>query len=248
MAAIVLTTTTSGTAALQRIIRRIAPAGHRFVPVSTPVTETAEEPGLLLDPAEPVIYWFQGTRFWDPTIDLSPFTVILHLRDPRDLICNLYWWALQHPVPGAMPEAVAAERAAVEALGIDGFARDRDLSPVFRRLNEVSEGPFGEAVTYTSYAQLCCAFDLLVERLCRAFGRPVRDVLPKLALERPENLRRNPNWLKVGGTWQGTDVAPGRFRRELTAETAALLTERYAFALRLMRLRDADFLAVHYGP
>ena len=211
-------------------------------------TDRPDGEGTYLDPLPEMIYWFQGARFWNPTLDLSRFKVIVHMRDPRDLVCNQYWWALQHPNRIDPPEVAEAKRRQVEAEGIDAFVLGRDNRDSYAMVRGVSAGPWGDAATYTSYAQLCCSFDLLMHRLCRTFGRTASEVAGGLRMERPESLTANPNWVKVGGTWQGADVTPGRFRGELRKATIARLNAKYAPELAFMQQRDADFLAYHYDP
>ena len=248
MACIVVTTPTSGTASMQRIIRKIATRSYGFIQVPSPATDRPDGEGTYLDPDADMIYWFQGNRYWNPSIDLSSFKLIVHMRDPRDLVCNQYWWALQHPNTTDPPEVAAAIRQQTEADGIHKFAIARDNRGAYSMHRDVSLGPHGDTATYTSYAQLCCAFDLLMYRVCKLFGRSPAEVAPGLRFERPEALTANPNWVKVGGTWQGADVTPGRFRKELRKTVIAELNTRYANELAMMRQRDAAFLAHHYEP
>ncbi len=246
MAYIFVTAPTSGTASMGRIVSAIMPRGVKMKRLVSPALAEPGEGGTWLDPDSRTVYWFQGPRHWNPAIDLSRFTCIVHMRDPRDLACNQYWWALQHPNTTVTPEVAEARRLKVEREGIDKYVMGRNNQGSYDMLMSVSDSPVGDRATYTSYAQLCCAFDLLADRLCQAFGRRQREVAEALQVERPENLWSNPDWVKVGGTWKGTDVTPRRFAKELQPETIEAVTAKYARELEFCRHRDADFLAYHY--
>jgi len=247
MAFVMFCTPTSGTASLLRILKVIGGPRLRMCAAKGPARLEPAEGHTFLDPAErDVLTWFRGPRDWNEALDLSAFTVIAHFRDPRDLACNQFWWALQHPNTHDTPERAAEKRAKVERMGIDAYALGRNNSEAYGKLMALSDGPQGDAVTWTSYNQLCCAFDYLMDSLCRAFGRAPSEVAGALRAERPENLTQNPAWVKVGGTWQGSDVMPGRFRRDLRPETQAAMTARLAAELAFCRRRDAPFMAHHY--
>lgn len=247
MAYIFFCTATSGTASMLRILQTIAGKGVKLRAAKGLASREAGEGRTFLDPrAAGTLTWFRGPRDWDPALDLSGFTVIGHFRDPRDLACNQFWWALQHPNTHDTPERAAEKRAKVERMGIDAYALGRNNTEAYAKLMALSEGPAGDGVTWTSYNQLCCAFDYLMDNLCRAFGRAPSQVAEALRMERPENLPGNPDWQKVGGTWQGSDVMPGRFRRDLRPETQAAITAKLSAELAFCRRRDAPFMAHHY--
>lgn len=232
-----------------RILQAIAPRLRLRAATALASLERSDaEKRTVLDPrAAEICYWFRGPRHWNPDLDLSAFRVIAHFRDPRDLACNQYYWALQHPNDRDTPEVAAAKRVKVEAAGIDHYVSGRNNSDTYGMLMGLSDSPLGDVVTWTSYAQLCCAFDYLTDSLCRTFNRAPSQVAEALRIERPENLGGNPNWVKVGGTWKGSDVTPGRFRRDLLPETAEAVTRKHAAQLAFCRRRDAPFLAHHYS-
>ncbi len=247
MAYVFFCTPTSGTASMLRILQAVGGPRLKLRASKGPASLEAAEGRTFLDPtAEDTLTWFRGPRDWDSTLDLSAFTVLAHFRDPRDLACNQFWWALQHPNTHDTPERAAEKRAKVERMGIDAYALGRNNSEAFAKLMALSDAPGGDAVTWTSYNQLCCAFDYLMDNLCSTFGRAPSEVAEALRMERPENLGGNADWVKVGGTWQGSDVMPGRFRRDLKPETQAAITTKLAAELRFCRHRDAPFMAHHY--
>jgi len=242
-----LCTPTSGTASMLRILRIISGREmvHRFA--KDPASDAPGEGVTFLDPGGPsTLTWFRGPRNWRPDLDLSAFRIIAHFRDPRDLACNQYWWELQHPNTHDAPEVAEARRRAVEEGGIDAYVERRSNAESFNQFMALSDGRRGDAVRWTSYTQLCCAFDYMIDGLCQTFNRAPREVADALRKERPENLGGNPNWVKVGGTWKGADITPGRFRQDLRPETARSVTKRHAKELAFCRRRDAPFLAHHY--
>jgi hypothetical protein len=249
LAYILVTPPTSGTAALQRIVKTIAGDKIAIKRLGKPAFDRpvqAGEEGTFIDPDSRIIWWFQGPRYWNPQIDLSRYELIVHFRDPRDLACNQYWWALQHPNTKDPPEEAERKRKRVEDGGIEKYVLGRNNFASYQMLMDVSESPVGDSAVYTSYAQLCCAFDLMVRNLCGVFKRSQADVAEALQIERPENLFANPDWVKVGGTWKGADVSPGRFRRDLTPEGRRKMTEKWANELAFCRKREVDFLVHHY--
>ncbi|MCR0982004.1 thioredoxin domain-containing protein [Roseomonas populi] len=247
MAYIFVCTPTSGTASMLRILQAIGGKALKLRAANGPASLEPREGATHLNAAEPnLLYWFRGPRHWDTSLDVSAFKVIAHFRDPRDLACNQYWWALQHPNTHDTPEVAEAKRRKVEEEGIDRYVMGRNNVASYNMLRSLSDGALGDAVTWTSYNQLCCAFDYMTDNLCRTFGRAPSEVAEVLRMERPENLFNNPEWVKVGGTWKGSDVMPGRYRRDLKPETAQALTEKLASDLALCARRDAPFMAHHY--
>ena len=247
MAYVFFCTPTSGTASMLRILQAIGGPALRLRAVATPAAMEKTENTTFLDRKnDNILYWFRGPRNWTPEIDLSAFRVAAHFRDPRDLACNQYWWALQHPNSIDTPEVADAKRAKVEAEGIDRYALGRNNSASYQVLINASNGPRGDVITWTSYAQLCCAFDYMADNLCRLFNRAPSEVAEALRIERPENLQGNADWVKVGGTWKGSDITPGRFRQDLKPETIEAMDRKLRPELEFCRHRDAGFLAHHY--
>jgi hypothetical protein len=247
MAYVFICTPTSGTASMLRILQVIGGPALRLKAANGPASLEKAEGATFLDHKAPnILYWFRGPRHWDSALDVSGFRMIAHFRDPRDLACNQYWWALQHPNTHDAPEVAEEKRRKVEEGGMDPYVLGRNNTASYKMLRDLSDGPMGDATTWTSYNQLCCAFDYMVDNLCRTFNRAPSSVAEALRIERPENLFANPDWVKVGGTWKGSDVTPGRFRRDLLPETVVALTKKNAAELALCQRRDAPFMGHHY--
>jgi hypothetical protein len=236
---------TSGTGSLWRIISLIA--GEQFEKIKiSEVLENRGEGRLLAEWApEPTghLYMYNtphivNANFADPNL-----RIIINFRDPRDLACNQFYWALQHPMANRTPEQIDEYRRKVEEGGIDAFVVTRDNNILFKSLRALearlqSDDP---NVLKLSYSQLCLDFDDLVASLVGFFGADL-DSLPHDALERERtsNLEKNPNW--IGQMWKGTDIMPGRYRRELRRETIAKLDEQYRENLRFARSLEKPHL------
>ncbi|RAH96548.1 hypothetical protein DLJ53_32070 [Acuticoccus sediminis] len=237
-----LTTPTSGTGSLWRIITALTRATHKPLKV----VDTYANRNRMAEiadwrPSDPAtVYLFNAPAVWPKDLDLRTVRLICNFRDPRDLCCNHYYWALQHHVRNKSDEAVAAHRRAVEKKGIDAFVLGVDKSDHYRPFADVlhkidSDG--GEDVCVLSYNQLCLSIDAMAERLAGFLGVvDAAHVARAIEPERVENLSANPRW--IGQEWFGSDIAPGRHRRELKPETIAQLTRTYAGILGLLRALD----------
>ena len=182
-----------------------------------------------------------------PSSWISPkYRYIVNFRDPRDRICNEYHWQFSPP---RSPRRTAEERAnRIEKLrkaGIDKwliFKSDRlfeGRDRMYDRLFQIPEEHPGQCLVLT-YARLCLDFDDFIRRLSHFAGIPVtKRMLKRLEIERPENLGDNPKW--VGNRWEGSDVMPGRYKRELQPETIEIINEKMKPYLRQMAKYDPDY-------
>lgn len=236
---IFVTTATSGSASIWRVLEALlVPEGYR----PNVVTREGEQK-LKVEDLDPVgrLYLIRGLAEVAPPIFSRRFRYVVNFRDPRDVFCNQYHWLVQHPPgreTGEKAEKILAQRRARHALGIDEHVLrnkdDRSFSLVFE-LQAAAEA--GADILFVSYAQLCCAFDTMVNRLTAFLDTsPGQQALDKIALESPENLTHNPRW--IGQTWTGTDIMPGRFREELKPETIATLNKRFSETLDRLKALD----------
>ncbi|SDC35407.1 hypothetical protein SAMN05444678_102396 [Sphingomonas sp. YR710] len=182
-----------------------------------------------------------------PIDNLNDQRFIVNFRDPRDRICNEFMWYMIHPLNSEdTPEQIEARAAILRDQGIDAWISerlkdtpltDRDYYQYFMR--NVDRIPAQDRVV-NSYARLCLGFDSFVERSCIALGlEPTSERKAAVELERAEKLELNPRW--IGHTWAGSDTMPGRYKREMRAETIAFVTDYYAPVLRAMARLDPDY-------
>jgi hypothetical protein len=235
---IFLTMPTSGTGSLWRLIAALAGNAYKLIKISEVMENRGESHLLAGWVPNPTghIYMYNtphivNSNFSDPRIKL-----ITNFRDPRDLSCNQFYWALQHPVANKTPEQIEERRRSVAEAGIDAFVANMDNNLLFKSLKALQPRLLGDdsGVLKLSYSQLCLDFDNLVESLILFLGVE-RETVPwdKVERERTVNLEKNPDW--IGQIWTGTDIMPGRYRRELQKDTIAILDNRYRENLRFVR-------------
>ncbi|MFG1282874.1 sulfotransferase domain-containing protein [Xanthobacter autotrophicus] len=169
----------------------------------------------------------------------SKVRIITNFRDPRDLLCNQFHWVFQHPMLGKTEEEMETRRRFVREQGINEFVKRADVRPLYTSLKKI-EGRLNsddKDILILSYRQLCTEFDLLVDRICQFFRVNREDIEPEpIELERTTNLEKNPEW--IGQSWSGTDIMPGRYLNELSAECISYLNEKYAEELALIERLD----------
>ncbi len=182
-----------------------------------------------------------------PIQDLAGQRFIVNFRDPRDRLCNAFMWQLIHPhYPDEPSEDIEARAVQVRALGIDRWIEQGvGRGPLGKHddvrlfMENVGRIPADKRHILT-YARLCLDFDSFLNGCFEAMGKRATPTLrAKLEIERTEKLDQNPRW--IGNQWSGSDVMPGRYRRELKPDTIAYLSEKYAPVLRAMAQFDPDY-------
>ena len=170
----------------------------------------------------------------------GPAKLIVNFRDPRDLACNQFYWALQHPILGRSEADIAAFREAVREKGIDQYVLGIDNTVQFKCFHAIRDRITGggDDVLLISYAQLCLDFDAMVTRIAAFVGLdpaliPWADMEPM----RASKLASNPGW--IGKRWVGSDATPGRYLGELQPATIETLDEQYRTTLGFLRSLEA---------
>lgn len=236
-----VTTSTSGSGSLWRLISAFAGPDRVLVKSTAGLVPGGRAD---LESWQPVgdyhIFFFNHTSRWNPNFNYKNCRIILNFRDPRDLACNKFFWALQHPSETLDEIALERHRSRVRKMGLSKFVMDIDLRKQYKpfveihsRANEFKE----DSILILSYAQLCLDVDSVGARIAEFLGvNDVAAIEAAVAPERPTALPDNPKW--IGQQWEGGDVSPGRHRHELAPDTIAALTDKYADILRV--LRDLD--------
>ncbi len=242
---IFLTTPTSGTGSLWRILTALV--GDRLTPVKIAEQYMNAGRGAELPDWQPEptghLYMYNTSHIVNRHLGDRRLRLVANFRDPRDLACNQFWWALQHPTGNLPAEEIAAHRAQIEANGIDAYVGRVDNRIQFRQFEALSERIATDAADtlVVSYAQLCLDFDPMVVRLAAFLGiTEARIPWSKIALERPEALTQNPAW--IGQIWTGSDISPGRYRRDLNPESIAVQDDRYRSLLATLRVLERPHL------
>lgn len=235
-----LSTPTSGTGSLWRVISAIASkasfslekVAERFM-----IEGRAKELESWEPESAGVGYMYNTPHVINRSISERRVRLIVNFRDPRDMACNQYHWVFQHPDGSRTPEQLEQHRTLVRQAGIDAFVQKNDNNIQFAQflalrdqLSKVDEAE----ILVLSYAQLCLDFDRLVLRVADFLGVADTEIpWGELDRERTENLSANPEW--IGQKWTGTDTSPGRYRNELSQVAIAHLDEKYRDVLSFLR-------------
>ena len=240
-----VTMPTSGTGSLWRLITAIGGDAYKAVKISEEFEnkgQGAEIPNWVPEPTGH-LYMYNTPHYVNRHFAAPELKLITNFRDPRDLACNQFHWALQHPIANRTEEYITNFRRTVAEGGIDQFVLKQDNNILFNSLKALaprlqSDDP---NVLKLSYSQLCLDFDALIERLIVFLGVERASVpWDKLERERTGNLKQNPDW--IGQMWTGTDIMPGRYRTELRKDTIAVLDDRYRENLKLVRALELPHL------
>ena len=251
-----LSPTTSGTGSMARILR-IVMGCHLIARWARQPSAniTLKYPSAILGesaPPEQEHLFLVNTPQSLPSSWISPkYRYIINFRDPRDHACNTYHWQFSHPVRDIDEEQRTSYTGEVRRMGIDGWVilkssyQLREHNDAYDRLFQILEEHPEQCLVLT-YARLCLDFDDFIRRLSHFTGIPVtKSMLNRLEIERPENLGDNPKW--VGNRWEGSDVMPGRYKRELQPETIEFINKRLEPRLRQMAKYDPDYAHLYLG-
>ena len=246
-----LSTPTSGTASLWRIINLLCPSHAQRIKIAEDLFNAGRGDELASWVPEPMghIYQYNAPQVANLHLADTPAKLIVNFRDPRDLACNQFYWAQQHPIIDKTEQEIAAFRARVLEQGIDRYVLGVDNNVLFKAFQAIGSRIANgrDDTLVVSYAQLCLDFDAMVRRIA-AFVGMEEEKIPWPALEpmRAANLTSNPNW--IGHKWSGSDAQPGRFRGELQPATIAVLDERYTAVLAYLRHLEQPHLRHFLAP
>jgi hypothetical protein len=236
---------TSGTGSLWRIITTIAGDAYRAIKIAEILESSgrgAEIPNWVPEPTGH-LYMYNTPNYVNENLANPALKLITNFRDPRDLACNQFHWAFQHPMANRTDAEIETFRAQVREQGIDHFVASRDNNILFKSLRALASRvqPADPNVLNLSYSQLCLDFDNLLERIITFLDIPRDSVRwDLLERERTVNLEKNPAW--IGQFWSGTDIMPGRYRKELRKETIAILDQKYHENLQFCRALERPSL------
>ncbi len=200
---------------------------------------------------------FGPVRFYLPARGLEDTNILLHLRDPRDVLTSMFFsYTMMHrgPVPGN-----TGIRKEVAEAGIDRFVLDMSgegymryegdygtggnfkqyignmLDRYQRYLREVVDRP---NVTIVFYEDMVADFPSWLRKVVACFELENADETYRHVLERHEDevkpSAENP-WLHK------RKVTPGDYKEKLQPETIVKLNERFGAVLEaLQKLRDRN--------
>lgn len=170
----------------------------------------------------------------------NDYRYIVNYRDPRDRLCNKYYWMQQHEAfSGESPEEIKSRAMKIEEEGIDSWIQN-ECNPSYELalLNFVVSLKTKE-VCINTYIDLCTQFDNFIHKLADFMNESVDESKWRsLEPERCDNLDENKEW--IGSQWKGADTDPGRYLRELSPDTISILNEYYFEVLNKMSQLDPE--------
>ncbi|MGP7735213.1 sulfotransferase domain-containing protein [Oceanimonas smirnovii] len=232
-----LTTQTSATSSIWRIIKKLTGDRYKLIGFDPNKKNIAGEHFEFI-PKENTIFLHNRPdylKFFDTPSD---YKFIVNFRDPRDRLCNSYYWMQQHPhLPGEAKKDIEARAAKIQEKGINSWVTE-NVNPKYERsiLSFVKKLK-SEDYCVCTYASLCLDFDNFIFNIAKFLDIKLEDDHWKmLENERVENISSNSQW--IGDKWKGSDVMPGRYIRELNNKTINYLGEVYDDILRDMATID----------
>ena len=245
-----VSTPTSGTGSLWRLLSAMTCGMLQPVKISEQYMIEGRLDALTqwVPEATGKLYLYNTPHLWPIGCDVSALKVMINFRDPRDLSCNQYQWAFQHPMIGKTDEQIAIYRENIAKKGIDGYVSMLDNRPLFKAIFDIvsKKHLFGEhKLLVMSYCQLCLRFEELVRDVQDFLGVVITEDMQKLIdLEHVDQLVHNPYW--IGQMWYGTDTTPGRYKDELQPQTIALLNDTYHDVLEVLKSADKAMFKHYY--
>jgi len=230
--------TTSGTGSSWRIYTALTDKKYTSIRLIDEFRKgTLDLDNYVLD-RENMIAMFNAPQLKKDNISFDDYKIIVNFRDPRDYLCNLYSWEFVHPRPNESDADRKSRMEKIQKDGIDNYVLKKAGTKYYNYIFDVIEKH--NEVLINTYARLCLDFDSFIDRASDFVNIPITDdFLEKVKIERPENLSENQRW--IGNKWQGSDVMPGRYKRELKPETIEILNNKLEDVLRKMAKYDPDF-------
>jgi hypothetical protein len=247
---IVFTTHKAGSMLLHRVLRDICEKNR--IPYFSP-NETGRHklPYEQIFEGEDFISVHHGCfgplRFFVPSAALESESMVLNLRDPRDVLTSMFFsYCFMHP--GEI-EANTGYRKEVAEAGIDRFVLDMSDSNYTSYRGEYGTGSrFGKYTgnivdRYATYLDKVAgkpnAVVLSYEEMVLSFQTWLRKLLSAFALSDPDEtyafvMARHAEDVKPGteDKWvHKRKVTPGDYKEKLKPETIATLNERFSKAL-----------------
>lgn len=240
-----LTTQTSATTSIARIVATILDRSMQYVRFYDTALKTHDkgEISSLVPPRDGKFLLFNHPPSLNRAMPLTDYKYMINFRDPRDRICNSYFWQFSHPTQET-EEKRAKRIDRVKDMGIDRWVMERISQSaendyyqnIFWLIKNVPQ----ESYVVATYAQLCCDFDRFIKKVIEITGvTPSPKAWKLLEDERPESVENNDKW--IGNEWIGSDIVPGRYKHELKQETIEAVSDYFKDTLKRMADADPEF-------
>lgn len=165
------------------------------------------------------------------------FKFIINVREPKDLLCNMYYWALVHPDPNLSDEELIEKREVIKGKGIDGFVLNNDITLFYEPIMQLVESLPNSEYRFLTYSNMCLDFDDSIKRIAKFLNvKMTKNHWDQLLPERVSNLKDNGSW--IGNSWEGSDILPGRYLKELSTDTIEKLNFKYEKIIKFVSEAD----------
>lgn len=239
---IYLTTQTSATDSMLRIFSRIGGFSFKEAKYIDKFLANHKPKDLLNQelPCDGGLHRFNLPPYFRVEKVSKNHKLFINYRDPRDHFCNVYHWQFNHPMPTLTEEERKAKIRKIEEIGIDKFVLDNADPGYYQNIMEALDTLPNEQFEVLTYARLCLDFDSFLSKCASFFDKELNaEIFKDLEIERINNLDKNSDY--IGNRFSGSDVCPGRYRRELKETTIKELNKRFQSVLETMARFDPDF-------
>ena len=234
------TTKTSASASIMRILSKLAGDNYEVIGFGPENIGRVGGVKRLNIPKENHIVLHNQPQFLRLQKKKDDYLYIVNFRDPRDRMCNSFYWMQQHPQPGDTKEDVERRALRIQKKGIDDWVKNNINIEHESQLMAFIDSLSNEKYCIATYAGLCLGFDKFVKKISDFISVKLTDEhWEALESERVEGLKKNKAY--IGNKWSGSDVLPGRFRNELHTSTISALNNAYYDVLKSMASYDKDF-------
>jgi hypothetical protein len=239
-----LTTPTSATASMWRIIQTISGSKYKLIRFTDDFYHKGQLEDIqntLLPIEARNLLLFNTPMFFNFEQPLGEFRYLINVRDPRDLLCNMYHWALIHPDPAENDAAFNERIRVVKEIGINKFVLNKDIKVFYANIIKLwnLKNDLNLDVVPVTYSNLCTNFDVFISKISSFLSQELTDnVLLALSNERVDKLTENKDW--IGNQWQGSDILPGRYLEELDINTIEQLNINYEQEIAFCNLLDGE--------
>lgn len=237
------TTKTSASGSIVRILKKIASHEYTVVGFGSELDAVGGVSRSKI-PKENFIVLHNQTKNLKDIPEFEDYKYLINFRDPRDRMCNSFYWMQQHPQPGDTQGSLRQRAEKIKYQGIDDWViNNTNIGHEHQLMSFVDSLP-EKSYCISTYAGLCLDFDRFIQKIADFIGVELTEEhWRNLENERIESLDQNKQY--IGNKWKGSDVMPGRFKNELSEATIKNLNTSYFSILRSMAKYDADFARLY---
>jgi hypothetical protein len=183
------------------------------------------DPAVFLTPNS----CFCPVRYYAEIPHIENYNIILHLRDPRDVLTSLFYsHAYSHPIAANGFNPSRVRRSGWIRNGVDSFVIEH-ASAYFDRYNEYCDKLLSQKnVLFLKYEQMVTSFDNWLNKFISAFYFEQKQCTITDILKHSNSFFSIKEENKYNHKRQ---VQPGDHRRKLKPETIEFLTDKFKTVL-----------------